>query len=72
MGLLGIEAWHPGTKYNNCKRLEKLGISLSLIITASSDFHGERRKDRHLGRTCNNIVIEDSYFENLINGGLKL
>ena len=72
MGLLGIEAWHPGTKYNNCKRLEKLGISLSLIITASSDFHGERRKDHHLGRTCNNIAIEDSYFENLINGGLKL
>ena len=65
IGLLGIEAWHPGTKYGNCVRLEKLAKELSLIITAGSDFHGERRADRHLGRTCGDITIEDFYLEGL-------
>jgi len=72
MGLLGIEAWHPGTKKNNCLRLELLAKELSLIVTASSDFHGERRIDRHLGRTCDNIPIEDFYLDSLVAAGLKI
>jgi len=65
IGLVGLEAWHPGTKYSNCLRLEKLAKELSLIITAGSDFHGERRADRHLGKTCDDIIIEDFYLDNL-------
>lgn len=72
MGIVGIEAWHPGTKKNNCLRLESLAKELSLIVTASSDFHGERRVDRHLGRTCEDIQIEDFYLDSLLSAGLKV
>ncbi|MGP1416148.1 MAG: PHP domain-containing protein [Treponema sp.] len=72
LGLIGLEAWHPGARYGDCKRLEALAKKEGLIITASSDFHGERRKDRFLGRTCNNMIIEDIYFENLIGAGLTI
>ncbi|MGP1437756.1 MAG: PHP domain-containing protein [Treponema sp.] len=72
LSLMGLEAWHPGARYTDCKRLEELAKKEKLIVTASSDFHGERRKDRFLGHTCNNMIIEDIYFENLLNAGLKL
>ena len=72
LGLMGLEAWHPGARYGDCKRLETLAKEESLIVTASSDFHGTRRKDRYLGHTCDGQVIEDIYFDNLINGGLRL
>ncbi|MDR0567980.1 MAG: PHP domain-containing protein [Spirochaetaceae bacterium] len=59
-GLDGIEAWHPTAKAHSCKRLEALGKSLGLYITAGSDFHGEARPDRKLGLTAGNRKIEDS------------
>jgi len=71
LGLMGLEAWHPGARHGDCKRLEELAKEEALIVTAGSDFHGERRKDRHLGHTCDNTVIEDIYFENLVNAGLE-
>ncbi len=72
LGLVGLEAWHPGARYANCKRLEDLAKKLSLAVSAGSDFHGSRRVDRHLGRTCNDAIIEDIYLENLINAGLNI
>ncbi|MDR1910077.1 MAG: PHP domain-containing protein [Spirochaetaceae bacterium] len=48
-GLEGLEAWHPTAKVRACHRLEQLGRSLGLYITAGSDFHGEARPDRRLG-----------------------
>ena len=72
LGLMGLEAWHPGARYGDCKRLEKLAKEEGLVVTASSDFHGERRKDRYLGHTCNKMVIEDIYLENLLNAGLRI
>jgi predicted metal-dependent phosphoesterase TrpH len=62
-GLDGIEAWHPTAKIRSCKRLEELGTSLGLYITAGSDFHGEARPDRRLGLTAGNKKIEDSVLE---------
>ncbi|MDR0722594.1 MAG: PHP domain-containing protein [Treponema sp.] len=59
-GLNGIEAWHPTAKVRSCKRLEELGKSLRLCITAGSDFHGETRPDRKLGITAGNIQIDDA------------
>ncbi len=65
-GLVGLEAWNSSTKYNDCKRLEKLAASLDMPITAGSDFHGSIRKDRKLGTTSKNgIKIEDRFYENL-------
>jgi predicted metal-dependent phosphoesterase TrpH len=62
-GLDGIEAWHPTAKLRFCKRLEELGKSLGLYITAGSDFHGEIRPDRKLGITAGDREIEDAFLE---------
>jgi predicted metal-dependent phosphoesterase TrpH len=62
-GLDGIEAWHPTAGICSCKRLEELGRSLGLVITAGSDFHGERRPDRKLGFTAGGRKIEDAVLE---------
>jgi sugar phosphate isomerase/epimerase len=62
-GLDGIEAWHPTAKVRSCRRLEELGKSLGLFITAGSDFHGEVRPDRKLGFTAGDRKIEDALLE---------
>jgi len=67
-GIVGIEAFHPGARVTECLRLEELGRKLGLIITAGSDFHGEKiRTDRRIGHTCGGKKIEDRfYFEELL------
>lgn len=62
-GLDGIEAWHPTAKVGACRRLEALGLSLGLFITAGSDFHGEWRPDRKLGITAGNRRISEAVLE---------
>ncbi|MDR2483479.1 MAG: PHP domain-containing protein, partial [Treponema sp.] len=59
----GVEAWHPATKVKTCKRLEELGRSLGLYITAGSDFHGSARPERKLGCTAGGGRIEDRFLE---------
>ena len=67
-GVVGIEAFHPGARVTECLRLEELGRKIGFIITAGSDFHGEKiRSDRRLGHTCGGKKIEDKYyFEELL------
>jgi predicted metal-dependent phosphoesterase TrpH len=62
-GLDGLEAWHPTAKPRACRRLEELGRSLGLFITAGSDFHGEGRPGRRLGCTSGDRNIEDTFLE---------
>jgi predicted metal-dependent phosphoesterase TrpH len=62
-GLGGIEAWHPSAKVHSCKRLEALGNSLGLYITAGSDFHGNSRPDRKLGITAGNRPIGEHFLD---------
>jgi predicted metal-dependent phosphoesterase TrpH len=62
-GLDGLEAWHPTAKQRSCKRLEELGRTLGLYVTAGSDFHGSARPDRKLGLTCADRTIEDAVLE---------
>jgi predicted metal-dependent phosphoesterase TrpH len=64
-GLAGIEAWHPTAKVRSCRRLEELGRTLGLYITAGSDFHGESRPDRKLGVTAGDRKIEDFFLESI-------
>jgi predicted metal-dependent phosphoesterase TrpH len=64
-GLAGIEAWHPAAKVRSCRRLEELGKSLGLYVTAGSDFHGESRPDRKLGITAGDRKIEDFFLESI-------
>ena len=68
LGVVGIEAFHPGARVTECLRLEELGRKLGLIITAGSDFHGEKiRADRKLGHTCGGKKIDDKhYYEELL------
>ena len=67
-GVAGIEAFHPGARVTECLRLEELGRKIGCIITAGSDFHGEKiRADRKLGHTCGGKKIDDKYyFEELL------
>ncbi|QQO10491.1 PHP domain-containing protein [Breznakiella homolactica] len=62
-GLDGIEAWHPTAKLRACKRLDDLGRSLGLYITAGSDFHGAARPDRKLGITAGDRKIGEEFLE---------
>ena len=62
-GIVGIEAFHPGARLNDCLRLEELGKKLGFCITAGSDYHGEAvRSDRHLGYTAGGRKIEDRFY----------
>ncbi len=67
-GVVGIEAFHPGARVTECLRLEELGRKIGFIITAGSDFHGEKiRADRKLGHTAGGKKIDDKYyFEELL------
>jgi predicted metal-dependent phosphoesterase TrpH len=62
-GLEGLEAWHPAARVKDCQRLEELGGTLGLYVTAGSDFHGEGRRDRRLGITAGGRKIEESVLE---------
>jgi len=62
-GLVGLEAFHPGARVTDCLRLDELAKKLGLIVTAGSDFHGEKiRADRKLGHTCGHKKIDDKYW----------
>jgi predicted metal-dependent phosphoesterase TrpH len=62
-GRMGIEAWHPSAGVQACRRLEGLGKSLGLYITAGSDFHGNSRPDRKLGITAGGRPIGERFLE---------
>lgn len=62
-GVQGLEAWHPGAREADCRRLERLGRELELLVTAGSDFHGKSvRADRRIGITAGNIHIPERYY----------
>lgn len=62
-GVKGLEAWHPGARENDCKRLEAMAREIGFFVSAGSDFHGEKvRADRRLGHTAGGRKIEDKYF----------
>lgn len=65
LGIDGIEAFHPTAKLGQCKRLDKMGKERGFRITAGSDFHGEIRPERKLGRTAGNLTIGDEYLHAL-------
>lgn len=62
-GVKGLEAWHPGIRVAEAYRLEELAHKLGMIVTAGSDFHGEKvRVDRTIGHTAGKSTIEDKYY----------
>ncbi len=62
-GVVGMECFHPGARVTECLRLEEMARRLGMIVTAGSDFHGEKvRTDRHPGHTCGEKKIEDRFW----------
>ncbi len=62
-GVEGMEAWHPGVRVVEAKRLEEMGKRIGYFITAGSDFHGEHvRADRKIGRTSGGLAIEERFW----------
>ena len=65
-GVMGLEAFHPGARVTECLRLEELAHKIGFLVTAGSDFHGEKiRADRKLGYTCGGKKIDDEIWENI-------
>jgi predicted metal-dependent phosphoesterase TrpH len=60
-GVAGIEAWHPKATVRDCRRLERLAVSIGLAVTAGSDFHGLNLPQRRLGYTAGGLAIDDRY-----------
>ncbi len=64
-GVEGMEAWHPGVRVVEAKRLEEMGKKIGYFITAGSDFHGEHvRSDRKMGKTSGGLAIDDRFWLN--------
>ncbi len=62
-GVQGLEAYHPGVRLSEAVRLEELAKKLDMIVTAGSDFHGEKvRADRKIGYSAGKKKIEDRFF----------
>ena len=71
-GVEGLEAWHPGIRVAEAYRLEELAHKLGMIVTAGSDFHGEKvRADRKIGYTAGKSKIEDRYWYDELKPKLK-
>jgi 3',5'-nucleoside bisphosphate phosphatase len=64
-GVSGIEAWHPNQPLKECRRFERLGRALGMIVTGGSDFHGEHIPRRMLGRSAGGREIPDSFLDAL-------
>ena len=71
-GVKGFEAWHPGVRISEAERLEKIAHSMGLIVTAGSDFHGEKvRADRKIGQTAGKSKINDRFWQEELEVALK-
>ncbi|HNQ97084.1 MAG TPA: PHP domain-containing protein [Treponemataceae bacterium] len=70
-GVRGIEAWHPGVRVTDARRLEALAREHSLLVTAGSDFHGAARPERRLGHTTGKLVIEERFWSEELGPALS-
>ena len=61
-GVPALEAWHPGARPADCRRLERLADALGMRVTAGSDFHGEARPERKLGITAGGRPIDGRFY----------
>jgi predicted metal-dependent phosphoesterase TrpH len=65
-GLKGLEAYHSEHSAEKVGYYRKVGERLGLAITGGSDFHGDVRPDRVLGRSSGgNLEIPGAVLENL-------
>jgi len=65
IGIEGVEAYHSGAPLAACREIERIARDLGLRVTAGSDFHGDDRKGRRLGRAAEGMTIDDAYLSEL-------
>jgi len=65
-GVDGIEAYHSNAPIEACRELEAIAERHGLFATAGSDFHGNSRADRLLGKTSGGIEIEDRFLRSVV------
>jgi len=65
LGIDGVEAYHPAAKIGHCRRLERMARERGFRVTAGSDFHGDLRPERKLGKTAGNQTIGDEYLKEI-------
>lgn len=65
-GIVGLEAYHPGARFGECRHLEVLARELNFLVTAGSDYHGEAvRADRKIGHTCGGLKIQNRFWDEI-------
>ncbi len=67
IGVDAIETWHPSASWKDAQRLGILAEKAKLKMSAGSDFHGEHRPDRTLGRSLEERHKIDESFLSLFD-----
>ena len=65
-GVEGLEARHSGATEREARRLEDLAAGAGMFVTGGSDFHGDNRPDRKLGRGAGNRPLPEGLLEPLV------
>jgi predicted metal-dependent phosphoesterase TrpH len=66
-GVDAVEAWHPSASWKDAQRLTDLAVAVGLKVSAGSDFHGQHRPDRVLGRSLEERRKIDESFLSLFD-----
>ncbi len=68
IGMEGIEAFHANAPLPVAEQIASMARAAGLIVTAGSDFHGDYRPDRRLGRGAGGLPIGDEYLQPFLYG----
>jgi len=68
IGMEGIEAYHANAPLSVAERIAAIALAAGLIVTAGSDFHGDYRPDRRLGRGAGGRPIGEEYLKPFLDG----
>ncbi len=68
IGIEGIEAYHANAPLPVADRIAVLARAAGLFVTAGSDFHGDYRPDRKLGRGAGGRPIDEAYLRPFLDG----
>lgn len=65
LGLDGLEAWHSDHSPELAERYRRLAAELGLVVTAGSDYHGDRKPTVQLGVIPGDIPPDEAILEPL-------
>ena len=68
IGMEGIEAFHANAPLPVAEQIAAIARAAGMIVTAGSDYHGDYRPDRRLGRGAGGLPIGDEYLHPFLDG----